>query len=259
MCFHIVSFSAQAVESFKGLGQEYQRQVVPEVVHAHLEELLLSKLLWTGKVGARHLAMNSVTGSLSLCLVLSCSGTPTLLCVLLNCFLNSETLASQVGIDSSERFRIRRNEALRARNSFIIQTDAPLSQSSGKLSSGRPSVDEIRPHVRTHWMMNSEVHIELLDPRHVIMRVGVARPLCKYNARVCVEIDLLKPRPNRIWLGMGAGGKWQKIIYERVPKFCSYCMLRGHDNESCRHLLQPMEKEKNLKGFRKPFTKTLAQ
>lgn len=28
-----------------------------------------------------------------------------------------------------------------------------------KLSSGRPSVDEIRPHVRTHWMMNSEVHI----------------------------------------------------------------------------------------------------
>ncbi|KAF3452151.1 hypothetical protein FNV43_RR08249 [Rhamnella rubrinervis] len=39
-----------------------------------------------------------------------------------------------------------------------------------KLSSGRPSVDEIRPHVRTHWMMNSEVHIELLDPRHVIMR-----------------------------------------------------------------------------------------
>ncbi|OWM62597.1 hypothetical protein CDL15_Pgr000018 [Punica granatum] len=39
-----------------------------------------------------------------------------------------------------------------------------------KLSSGRPSVDEIRPHVRTHWMMNSEVHIGLVDPRHVITR-----------------------------------------------------------------------------------------
>lgn len=49
MCFHIVSFSAQVVESLKGLGQEYRRQVVPEVVHAHLEELLLSKLLGTGK------------------------------------------------------------------------------------------------------------------------------------------------------------------------------------------------------------------
>lgn len=119
--------------------------------------------------------MNSVTGSLSLCLVLSCSGTPTLLCVLLNCLMNSETLASQVGIDSSERWachvkagpsndcttslrhsapfcatgphlgrecalthsilieklKIRRNEARSARDSFIIQTDAPLSQSSG--------------------------------------------------------------------------------------------------------------------------------
>lgn len=49
MCFYIVSFSAQVVESLKGFGQEYRRQVVPEVVHAHLEELLLSKLLGTGK------------------------------------------------------------------------------------------------------------------------------------------------------------------------------------------------------------------
>ena len=102
MCFHIVSFSAQVVESLKGLGQEYRRQDVHEVVHAHLEELLLSK--GQAKVRARHLAMNSVTGSLSLCLGSSCSGTPTLLSVLLNCFLNSETLASQVGIDSSERW-----------------------------------------------------------------------------------------------------------------------------------------------------------
>jgi hypothetical protein len=49
MCFHIVRFNAQVVESLKGLGQEYRRQVVPEVVHAHLEELLPSKLLGTGK------------------------------------------------------------------------------------------------------------------------------------------------------------------------------------------------------------------
>lgn len=49
MCFHIVSFSAQVVESLKGLGQEYRRQDVHEQLHAHLEELLLSKLLGTGK------------------------------------------------------------------------------------------------------------------------------------------------------------------------------------------------------------------
>lgn len=84
----------------------------------------------------------------------------------------------------------------------------------------------------------------------------MARPLSKYNARVCVEIDLLKPKPNRIWLGMGAGGKWHKIIYERVPKLCSHCMLRGHDNESCRHLLQPMEEKKpKKKALRGAFHK----
>jgi hypothetical protein len=43
MCFDIVSFSAQVVKSLEGLGQEYRRQVVPEVVHAHLEELFLSE------------------------------------------------------------------------------------------------------------------------------------------------------------------------------------------------------------------------
>lgn len=44
-----LGFSAQVLESLKGLGQEYRRQVVPAVVHAHLEELLLRKLLGTGK------------------------------------------------------------------------------------------------------------------------------------------------------------------------------------------------------------------
>ncbi|KAM7249915.1 hypothetical protein ACFE04_019694 [Oxalis oulophora] len=45
MCFHIVSFRAQVVESLKGLGQEHRRQVVPSVVHAHLEELFLAEFI----------------------------------------------------------------------------------------------------------------------------------------------------------------------------------------------------------------------
>lgn len=32
---------------------------------------------------------------------------------------------------------------------------------------------------------------------------------------------------------LAAGVKWKKIIYERVPKFCSHCMLLGHDKERC--------------------------
>lgn len=53
-----------------------------------------------------------------------------------------------------------------------------------KFSSGRPSVDEIRPHVRTHWMMNSEVHIGLLDPRHVIMRFSSKEDLIQAESLV---------------------------------------------------------------------------
>lgn len=34
-------------------------------------------------------------------------------------------------------------------------------------------------------------------------------------ARVCVLVDLLKDMPNRIWLGMGKFGCWQRIIYGR--------------------------------------------
>lgn len=51
---------------------------MPEVVHAHLEELFLSKLLGTGKSKGSP-PCNELRDRfiiLSLCLVLSCSGTP---------------------------------------------------------------------------------------------------------------------------------------------------------------------------------------
>lgn len=177
MCFHIVSFSAQAVESLKGLGQEYQRQVVPEVVHAHLEELLLSKLLWTGKSRGSP-PCNELRDRFTIPLLgleLFGHSNPSLCVAELlpelrdPCFPSRDRLFREVGVPYHvkagpsndctkslrhsapfcatgphltrkcalthsiliERFRIRRNEARSARYSFIIQTDAPLSQSSG--------------------------------------------------------------------------------------------------------------------------------
>ncbi|XP_034197086.1 LOW QUALITY PROTEIN: uncharacterized protein LOC117612512 [Prunus dulcis] len=114
---HLVAFVSVAcpkvLRSSPGLCQKSSnplkvwgrgRQVVPEVVHAHLEELLRSKLLGTGKSRGSP-PCNELRDRFML--GLECSGTPTLLCVLLNCFLNSETLASQVGIDCSERWAYR--------------------------------------------------------------------------------------------------------------------------------------------------------
>lgn len=52
-------------------------------------------------------------------------------------------------------------------------------------------------------------------------------------AKVKVEIDLLKPRLDRIWLGFKRldgtdDGKWLDIEYEKVPSYCLYCKMQGH-------------------------------
>ncbi|XP_077240763.1 uncharacterized protein LOC143881537 [Tasmannia lanceolata] len=54
-------------------------------------------------------------------------------------------------------------------------------------------------------------------------------------ARVCVEIDLLKEQPRRVWIGMGQGGFWQGIHYERLPSYCLNCSMRGHSTRICRY------------------------
>ena len=42
-------------------------------------------------------------------------------------------------------------------------------------------------------------------------------------ARMCIDMDLLKKFLGRIWIGSGETGYWQKVTYERVPKYCAKC------------------------------------
>lgn len=60
-------------------------------------------------------------------------------------------------------------------------------------------------------------------------------------ARVKVEIDLLKPRVNEIYIGFSEtpgmedkGYIIQKIVYERVPQYCGKCFKQGHGEDTCR-------------------------
>lgn len=53
-------------------------------------------------------------------------------------------------------------------------------------------------------------------------------------ARVCMEMDLLKKFPHRIWLECGVNGFWQPVTYEKVPKYCTNCLKQGHDLEECK-------------------------
>ncbi|MQL99271.1 hypothetical protein Taro_031983, partial [Colocasia esculenta] len=52
-------------------------------------------------------------------------------------------------------------------------------------------------------------------------------------AYACVELDLLKDKPSRIWIGMGSTGFWQKIVYQHVPEYCTSCCLMGHVISNC--------------------------
>ncbi|XP_068635663.1 uncharacterized protein [Aristolochia californica] len=60
------------------------------------------------------------------------------------------------------------------------------------------------------------------------------RNLSRTNvARVCVEIELLKEHPRQVWVGVGEGGFWQDICYERLPSYCTDCREQGHSTQGC--------------------------
>lgn len=53
-------------------------------------------------------------------------------------------------------------------------------------------------------------------------------------ARVQIEIDVLKSRPDKIWIGMSeCKGFWQRLEYENVPDYCTHCWHMGHSETLC--------------------------
>ncbi|KAG6488355.1 hypothetical protein ZIOFF_049598 [Zingiber officinale] len=54
-----------------------------------------------------------------------------------------------------------------------------------------------------------------------------------FMARACVEIDLLKPRVEQFLIGIGDEHRLQRVVYERMPEYCQYCMHLGHAEADC--------------------------
>ncbi|XP_055814080.1 uncharacterized protein LOC129883431 [Solanum dulcamara] len=56
-------------------------------------------------------------------------------------------------------------------------------------------------------------------------------------AKVKIQIDLTKQRPQHIWMGFdedeNGDGRWQSIQYEGVPDYCTYCKHQGHTIHAC--------------------------
>lgn len=63
--------------------------------------------------------------------------------------------------------------------------------------------------------------LKIDDPTMALSRPSVAR--------VCVELDLLKPLPSRVWIGTKSRkGYWQTVNYEDLPSYYLFCLLMGH-------------------------------
>ncbi|KAG6538374.1 hypothetical protein ZIOFF_003490 [Zingiber officinale] len=52
-------------------------------------------------------------------------------------------------------------------------------------------------------------------------------------ARVCVEIDLLKPKIEDFWIGIGEEKRLQRVEFEKHPSYCVQCLHLGHSVEEC--------------------------
>ncbi|CAH9086538.1 unnamed protein product, partial [Cuscuta epithymum] len=63
-----------------------------------------------------------------------------------------------------------------------------------------------------------------------IATTTLARPSL---ARVCVELDLTKEMPSKVWIQTGKTGFTQSVIYENKPQYCLSCLHLGHVAHSC--------------------------
>ncbi|KAL0311725.1 UNVERIFIED_CONTAM: hypothetical protein Sradi_5571800 [Sesamum radiatum] len=53
------------------------------------------------------------------------------------------------------------------------------------------------------------------------------------RARICIEIDLLKPLVKEFDLQINGRTFVQKVEYEQVPQYCSLCKHVGHQDSEC--------------------------
>nr|UOX39820.1 DUF4283 domain-containing protein [Erythronium dens-canis] len=80
------------------------------------------------------------------------------------------------------------------------------------------------------------------------------------HPRICVEIDLTKPIPTKVFIQIGeAEGYWQPIAFEGNPVYCSFCKMHGHATLFCRRRIFVEEKKNTEPSVRKATTKEVWQ
>ncbi|OIT39728.1 PREDICTED: uncharacterized protein LOC109237715 [Nicotiana attenuata] len=134
----------------------------------------------------------------------------------------------------------------------------------GKFSKGKPTMEEIRRDFVRRYHLKGPVKIAYFDHRwdvmsRIVESVGTAiapdqATYSKTNGNVAklkVEIDLLKPKQDQIWLGFNKlegseDGMWLDIEYDGVPSYCKCCLLQGHMEDQSR--VKKERDDKKLNG-----------
>lgn len=68
-------------------------------------------------------------------------------------------------------------------------------------------------------------------------------------ARVCVEVDLLKPQPKQVWIRVGtseAEGFYQSLEPEEMSAYCGHCFKQGHIEDECRAKFSKLQNMKMM-------------
>ncbi|CAH9075821.1 unnamed protein product [Cuscuta europaea] len=52
-------------------------------------------------------------------------------------------------------------------------------------------------------------------------------------ARLCIELNVSNPLPQKIWIENGNQGFFQHVKYENLPRYCSKCFRFDHETKSC--------------------------
>ncbi|VFQ63255.1 unnamed protein product, partial [Cuscuta campestris] len=117
------------------------------------------------------------------------------------------------------------------------------------------------PSLRADLFNESAIH-QLCKPIGRCLKVDIATSNFSHPnvAKARVEIDLLKPRIEQIWIGFSDVpgeedvGMFQSVEYERIPKYCTACFKQGHDNSSCNTLTPSQPDQRTVVVVPQPST-----
>ena len=91
------------------------------------------------------------------------------------------------------------------------------------------------------YLFNKEALFAIASRAGTPLRLDkTTEEICKPSvARIQVELDLLKPRPDMIWIEIEEEeGFWQNIKYINLPEYCDFCWHLGHNSKTC-HVKNP--------------------